>query len=314
MTIFDLLKSPHYPKKPILEKMLCHKLWLSKEQLFTHMDNEIDPTDFERIQNAYHDYTVHKKPVEYILGYVTFSGLQFNVTPDTIIPRPETEYMIEAVREFLEISDSDKRNQGGDWKSKQYTLLDIGTGSGILGLATLYHCGHHIKQAYLCDLSEQALDVAQWNQKKIVPTINDTKEVCRFLHCSLLDHPELKACFSSKQSDTHPVKGDVTQWQGVLLVANLPYIPDELFANNADESITKREPTMAFVGGDDGLDLYRIMFDQLLVLGNKNVTMFLEMMTRQGKILAEAYKEYFHFEEIKTFHGNIRILKASCIQ
>ena len=75
---------------------------------------------------------------------------------------------------------------------------------------------------------------------------------------------------------------------------------------------------MAFVGGDDGLDLYRIMFDQILSLSSHqkhtNLTMFLEMMTRQGKILAEEYKNHFSFEEIKTFHGNIRILKASCIQ
>ena len=67
---------------------------------------------------------------------------------------------------------------------------------------------------------------------------------------------------------------------------------------------------MAFVGGKDGLDLYRQMFDQILLDKASNLTMFLEMMTRQGKILAEDYKEHFVFEEIKTFHGNIRILKC----
>lgn len=101
MTIFDLLKSPVYPQKPILEKLVCHRLDLTKTQLFTQIDTEILPYDLERIQDAYHRYTVDKEPVEYIVGYVIFAGLQFAVSPETIIPRPETEYMIEAVREFF---------------------------------------------------------------------------------------------------------------------------------------------------------------------------------------------------------------------
>lgn len=102
MTIFDLLQSSTYPQKPILEKLIMHQLNLSKEQLFTHLDDTISDSDLSRIHQSYTRYVIDKKPLEYILGYVTFAGLQFTVTPATIIPRPETEYMIEAVREFLE--------------------------------------------------------------------------------------------------------------------------------------------------------------------------------------------------------------------
>lgn len=254
------------------------------------MDERVSETDVVWIMDAYSRYTIGKEPVEYILGYVQFAGLQFFVTPETIIPRPETEYMIEAVREFFA---SPKKS------ANDVILLDIGTWSGILGTATLSHAHTYIQKAYLTDRSPTALEVA----KKNVDTLLDdeTKNKVTLLTCSLLDHPHLKTLFTTTSE--------------ILLVANLPYIPDEMFANNADESITTREPKMAFVGGDDGLDLYRQMFDQILLyrgeIETSPLTMFLEMMTRQGKILADAYQAYRIFEEVKTFHANIVILKVT---
>jgi dihydroorotase len=70
---------------------------------------------------------------------------------------------------------------------------------------------------------------------------------------------------------------------------------------------------MAFVGGDDGLDLYRHMFDQIIEYNQEAqlpITMYLEMMTRQLDILAKEYSDHFTFWEVKTFHANIRILKV----
>lgn len=148
---------------------------------------------------------------------------------------------------------------------QRFNLLDIGTGSGILGLATLYHCGHYIDHAYLCDLSTDALDIAKQNHEKIFlqedPSAYGTSPqrggkggVISFLHCSLLDHPALKQLFLSKQTDLHSSEkgaegglSNPNSTNPILLVANLPYIPDEMFATNADDHITKREPTMAFV-------------------------------------------------------------------
>jgi methylase of polypeptide subunit release factors len=95
----------------------------------------------------------------------------------------------------------------------------------------------------------------------------------------------------------------------------LPYIPDEMFDANVDETVKKWEPRMAFVWGNDGLDLYRIMFTQTFVLQDwdhkaKSLVMFLEMMTRQIEILQTEFGEKMIFEEVKTFHFNIRIVKA----
>jgi methylase of polypeptide subunit release factors len=90
----------------------------------------------------------------------------------------------------------------------------------------------------------------------------------------------------------------------------LPYIPEETFEQNVADNVKKREPKPAFVGGDDGLDYYRIMLDQLIDLYPKNLVMFLEMMTWQVDILRQLYDDKFIFEEVKTFHFNIRIVKA----
>ena len=91
------------------------------------------------------------------------------------------------------------------------------------------------------------------------------------------------------------------------MLANLPYIPDETFDTNPDLSI-KYEPRVAFVGGDDGLELYRIMFAQICESGY-DTTMFLEMMTWQVDILRKEF-EWLVFEEIKTFHFQIKIVKV----
>lgn len=100
--------------------------------------------------------------------------------------------------------------------------------------------------------------------------------------------------------------------KNLILVANLPYIPDKTFEENAPSNVQKWEPKLAFVGGDDGLDLYRKMFSQLQTYTQKtkSLTLFLEMMTRQLEILRTEFGEIMEFEEVKTFHFNIRIVKA----
>lgn len=290
MTLFDLLKSPTYSQKPILEKIVCHVLGLSKTQLFTHTEQAISDDQKQQIDTMYRRYVENKEPLEYILGYVEFAKLQVHVSPATIIPRPETEYMLEAVSEYF-----DEPNN-----PRPVTLIDVGTGSGILWVCTMYYQSDRITHAYLTELSTDALEVAKKNKETLLDASQQDKTT--LLHCSLLDHPTIKQIFDPKW-----------QKQSILLVANLPYIPDEMFANNADERITKREPTMAFIGWDDGLDLYRIMFDQIIDYNASPklpITMYLEMMTRQLAILEKEYAEHFTFGEVKTFHANIRILKV----
>lgn len=155
----------------------------------------------------------------------------------------------------------------------------------------------------LSDYSDDALIVAKQNYALFEDGIqaNQNATAMHFLHVSLLEYlHDYRASLAGKSA---------------VLVANLPYIPDETFDTSADDTVKKWEPRMAFVGGDDGLDLYRIMFDQLLQFQSteeklEKVVLFLEMMTWQVEILREAYGDKMIFEEVKTFHFNIRIVKA----
>jgi len=386
MTIIELLSSPNFPNKAILEKLVRHSTQLSKEQLFTASDQELNDEQLQRITQGYHAYVDEKQPLEYILGYVEFAGLKFQVTPATLIPRPETEYMIEAVREhiispsytneknpsspplsgevpnvmrgrgqkfnynsklkekakdlrknmtnaekelwykFLRANETKRYRQrpidnyivdfycpsaqlvieiDGDThytdqakihdekrtkqlesyglriirftntqvyenlddvctqiqkhldnKTKKFHLLDIGTGCGVLGLSVLKHHPDSFDQVILSEYSPAALEIAKQNHHQLFSQFSNLKSQISFVQADLLDHPKINEILKSETP--------------TILVANLPYIPEKLFDDNTDETVKKWEPKMAFVGGEDGLDLYRIMLDQLLAIKKEN--------------------------------------------
>jgi release factor glutamine methyltransferase len=285
MTIQQLLQHPDYKQKFVLEKLIKEYLGYDREAMRLHLEKEIPDEPLQRILQGYIAYTVDKKPLEYILGHVDFFGVPFYVNEHTIIPRPETEYMITAVSEFL--------REQQEKKSDFFTLLDIGTGSGILGISLLLQHPNTFKHVVLSDISEKALKVAKKNYTTLLPTTSpDTKFVLSDLAAFVESSEEMK---------DFPM----------IVVANLPYIPDETFDTNALENVQKREPRLAFVGGNDGLDLYRKMFAQLR--GVTDVTMFLEMMTWQVEVLKAEFGDWLDFTEVQTFHFNIRIVKVELL-
>lgn len=283
----SLLQNPQFKNKFVLESLIKAYTKMSREELWLHLSDPIDEEVLNTVLKGYHAYTEDKKPLEYILGYVKFFDKEFIVNEHTIIPRPETEYMVAAVKNYLtSLPDTQK-----------LSLLDIGTGSGILGISILLTQAQHFNQVILSDISAEALSVAQTNWKRLVPDY--TGEV-HFLQSNLADFLSNPSFASANQ---------------YLLVANLPYIPEETFDTNALENVQKREPRGAFVGGADGLSLYRELFHQLQTSlfshPQKSCTMFLEMMTRQTELLKAEFGDWLHFEEVETFHFNIRIIKAT---
>ena len=288
MTFFHLVGDPQYKHKFVLQKIIGHLTGWTREELIVHYDDEVSAELLHDIQINYKLYSEDHEPLEYILWYVEYGGLRFSVNKNTIIPRPETEYMIEAVREYLD----QWRVKSWELKNNWVILVDVGTGSGVLGLSILHSHGSQIQQAFLIDISEGALAVAKGNYESLVNNgdIDGTLAVTASL---------------GNLFDTSVISNE--RHSPVIVLANLPYIPDETFDTNPDLSI-KYEPRVAFVGGDDGLDLYRVMFAQIRESGYQT-TMFLEMMTWQVDILRQEF-EWLDFEEIKTFHFQIKIVKV----
>lgn len=287
MQLQALIQNPAYKKKFVLEKLLCHYLDKTRTELWIDAEQELSVELVKKIQEDYRAYEEDEKPLEYILGFVEFFGMRFWVNEHTLIPRPETEYMITAITEELQSrEDSD------------HILLDIGTGSGVLWCSVLLQNGGKIKEVFLADISADALYVANRNYNDLIDgSLYDTRIVQSDL-CAFLES-----------------YSGIIEGRKLIMTANLPYIPDQTFDENSPANVQKWEPRFAFVGGDDGLDLYRKMFAQLLELKDQvsDLVMFLEMMTWQVDILRKEYEGVIEFEEVKTFHFNIRIVKARFI-
>jgi len=302
MKLWALLWRVDLTEKFVLQKFLCTFLQCSREELRTNTDQELSDEIIQKVLTAYKSYVEDKKPLEYILGHVDFFWKEFFVNEATLIPRPETEYMITAATEYINEQLTINSEQ---WKNN--LLLDIGTWCGVLWISVLLQNPSYFSHAIFSDYFANALEIAKRNYQKL---ITDFSWKVDFFQADLLDF--LVRWTSEFQSSDSPsfVTSFIKEDSNVVLVANLPYIPEETFEANVSDNVKKREPKPAFVGWDDGLDYYRIMLDQLIELDPKSLVMFLEMMTWQVDILRQLYDDKFFFEEVKTFHFNIRIVKA----
>lgn len=173
---------------------------------------------------SYKKYKKTKQPKQYQQGWNEFYKLKFFLTPDTLIPRPETELLVD---EILKI--------------KPGTLLDLGTGSGNIAVAVAKNLPN-IK-IIATDVSEKALEVARKNAK-----FHKVEDKIFFLKSDLLDYLMLHL-------------GGVTKMPDVI-VTNLPYIPTARLMY-IDPMVTEWEPRIALDGGIDGFELYRKLFAQI---------------------------------------------------
>jgi release factor glutamine methyltransferase len=280
MKIQELLQNQEYTQKRVLENLICYFLDISRENLRISLDQDIEESVINKITQAYDDFVIQKKPLEYILWYVEFMRNKFKIDHRALIPRPETEYMIQAVNEHV-----------STLKPWNNILFDIGTGCGVLWLSVLLHNPSFFIEAYLSEYVDYTLSLAQENFEIFKPRLSKTK--VNLVQSNLLNF----------------VKDISLSGSNLILVANLPYIPENTFDQNVWENVKNREPKPAFVWWEDWLDYYREMFQQIFDFWI-NPTMFLEMMTRQVDILRKEFWEKIEFEEVKTFHFNIRIVKA----
>jgi len=186
----------------------------------------------------------------YVLGHWEFFGLDFDVTPDVLIPRPETELLVERAIAWLQ------RFPAGR------TIADVGTGSGAIAVSIAVNIpGAHVLAT---DISHKALEVARKNARKF----NVEKQI-EFIACDLLP---TKSLFGNRQSSID------------LLCANLPYIPTETLHNLP---IFGREPTLALDGGPDGLELIRRLLNMAPEWLASHGMMLLEIEATRG---SQAFK------------------------
>jgi len=150
--------------KFLAELFLRHVLGLTRTELFTKIHDELTPTQWEKVEELLNQ---RKKgvPAQYLLGEQEFYGLPFRVNPSVLIPRPETEILVEEVLKRLDTMASLKG-------------ADIGTGSGAIAIAL---AAHSKWQIYAVDIAQESLDTAQENSQ-----LNGVEEQLTFLKGDLL--------------------------------------------------------------------------------------------------------------------------------
>lgn len=181
-------------------------------------------------------------PKQYTQGWTEFYKLRFKVTPNVLIPRPETELLVDEVLSFIHINYELPT-------TNHLTILDLGTGSGNIAVSVAKSLGTHLKGVRLniiaTDISEKALEVAKQNAK-----LHGVESKITFLQSNLLD-----SLYYDRPSYHSDIKSDI-------IVTNLPYIPSERIPY-LDSSVKDFEPHVALDGGEDGFDLYRKLFQQI---------------------------------------------------
>ena len=237
-----------------LEILLAHTLHKNKEYLFAHLDDDVSHDNIEYYTNLVKRH-FDGEPVAYITGEKEFYGKKLFVDDRVLIPRPETEYLVDKTALLL-------KHQGANSRSR---VLDMGTGSGNIAIAIAGIVPNvHVTA---CDISEDALAVAKKNIKRY-----NLEGVVSLIHSDLLQN--------------------IKEEPYDVIVANLPYIGME--TNNFVANETKNyEPHTALFGGKDGLALYEEFFTQLCCWQNKPNYIVGEIGFLQAKSIGAIVNQFF---------------------
>ena len=251
--------------------ILAHILDKERGWLFAHYDQALSQEEAE----TFAEYVARRaaaEPVAYLVGHREFYGLDLNVDPRVLIPRPETELLVDAVLDHVE----SRANQN-------VRMVDVGTGSGAVAVAVAANCPS--LKIYAIDLSPGALEVAQTNIDK-----HDSRGQITLLHGDLLDAlPE-------------PVD---------IIAANLPYITSgDYYDLMAD--VRDYEPQMALEAGPEGLDLIERLLDQAPGHLYPGGVLFLEIGSSQGQAVLHLVERLLpqakHIGIRQDYHGYDRLV------
>ncbi len=232
--------------------LLAHITGRNRAWLLSHPESTLTVQQELMLQRAIQQLQ-DGLPLPYVLGHWEFFGLDFLISPNVLIPRPETELLVEAVLTQVRTN-----------PQTHYRILDIGTGSGIIPISLAVH----IPQAELVatDISSAALSIAKRNAER-----QAVNERIQFLEADLLP--------------------DDLNLQGFdIICANLPYIPTDTLLTL---EVYGKEPTLALDGGADGLDLIRKLLNKLSEARLENCMVLLEIEKRQGPAIRALIQDVF---------------------
>jgi release factor glutamine methyltransferase len=209
------------------ELLLLFILNRERSYFYAHPERELNADEESRFDEIIHE-RARGCPTQYITGHQEFWGLDLLVSPAVLIPRPETEHVVETVLELVKEYSFD-----GPGRLK---LLDVGTGSGCIALALASELPH--TEIHACDISEDALEMARTNAARL--GLSDKV---------LFRKSDLLSVYAEEKFD--------------FVVSNPPYV-GEADADKVQKQVREFEPKIAVFSGIEGMGIYRRLIPQAL--------------------------------------------------
>jgi release factor glutamine methyltransferase len=213
------------------ELLLLHILGRDRTWIYAHPEQELSATDAERFF-ALVAWRANGEPTQHLTGKQEFWGLEFEVTPDVLIPRPETEHVVEVVLDRLAVREL-RAGRKPTLTGEGLQIADVGTGSGCIAIAVANELP--AATVYATDISSAALAVARRNAARH----GVTRQV-QFLEGNLLD---------------------MVTTQFDLIASNPPYV-GRREAETLMREVRDHEPEIALYGGEEGYEFYAELIAQ----------------------------------------------------
>lgn len=256
------------------ELLLSHVLVKDRAWVFTHIDDVLD-AGHERLYQELVDRRAHREPIQYILGRQEFWGLEFIVTRDVLIPRPETELVVEtAIRSLQGIP--------------KPAIIDLCTGSGCIAVSLAKE--FPASRIFATDTSDRALGIARENAR-----MHGATERIRFLEGDLFH-----------QLEELDIRGQVD-----LITANPPYIPSRELPGLQPE-VRDFEPEQALIAGPNGTEFHERIIAGASSFLKRQGSLIMEMGIGQAEtlvVMAARSGAYAGPEILKDLAGIDRVIK-----
>ena len=256
--------------------LLCHLLKLNRSQLFLAGGQQVPPDIYAKFEECL-IRRLQREPLAYIIGEQEFWSRSFYVSPDVLIPRPETEELIEVALTTIR-----------DYKDFKFTgsILELGTGSGVIAIVLALE----LPETMVCSLdrSFEALEVAALNARK-----HSVGDRIRLINSNWLDGIRFESNFD-------------------VVISNPPYVAKEVM-HSLQPEVVFFEPHAALEGGPQGVETIETMTMHLAKILKGGGWFFMEIGSDQEEYVLNLFDSYGKYDSLKVlrdYAGHPRIFQA----
>ncbi len=261
------------------DTLLAYVLSCDRTRLYANPDNVIDDADIRKYKEVIYKRASHV-PLQYITRKAEFMSLDFVVDERVLIPRPETEILVETVLDKV---------KGNDSLDNSIIIMEIGTGSGNIAVSLAKNLNN--AEIYTNDISQDALLVAETNVQR-----HDVADKVHLLHGDFF------GVFNNSVEKEHVD----------FITSNPPYVSKSEW-NNLEPEVKEHEPWQALVGGKDGLHYYRRIIKDAADWLRPGGYLVIEIGETQANVIIKFMNKVMHYKEIeiiKDLQGKERIISA----